>query len=50
MNRELPETLETTSGLETSPSLTDLVALVVEDSRTSPGEYLEETVVPHGGE
>ena len=31
-------------------TLDDVIDAVMRDSRVAPGEYLDETVVPHGGE
>ena len=31
-------------------ALAAIVALIGDDTRQAPAEYLEETVVPHGGE
>lgn len=33
-----------------SGTLCDLLALIQNDAASRPDEYLEETVVPHGGE
>lgn len=33
-----------------APGLEEAAADIVEDSRRTASEYLEETVVPHGGE
>jgi hypothetical protein len=32
------------------PAVTRALAEIAEDSRTAPGTYLRNTVVPHGGE
>jgi hypothetical protein len=32
------------------PTLVDVLALIAGDSDSAPAEYLDESVVPHGGE
>jgi hypothetical protein len=48
---ELPTELADPTATETMPpALVDVLALIAGDSDSAPAEYLDESVVPHGGE
>jgi hypothetical protein len=53
--REIPSKLPVsaegrTAAPVTKPALREIVAAVLTDSQVKPGEYLDEVVVPKGGE
>lgn len=48
---EVDPSVSQATGEATAPAtLDEVVALVADDAQRAAGEYLDETVVPHGGE
>ena len=50
MSSDVRETLDTTAVPVEIVPLREVVAAIVTDSKDEPQEYLDEVVVPHGGE